>query len=294
MADKKFYFFNPDYNFTVDPDPQDADEELIQLKVPSTSCALALNPMTAAADIIVGGTAGLPTVLAKGTANQHLKMNAGATALEWASEIATANPMTAAADLIVGGVAGAPARLAKGTAGQALVMDGTATAAAWTTINPMTTAADIIVGGVSGAVERLAKGAAGQALVMNAGATAQEWATVNAFATKAAVDLHAVAQHTAVLNGGAAQLFVPVRIVVQATTVMTGDVEITVGTTAGGTEILGATPLTNLTAIDEVFTIALAGALPTIAGNGTVHFAVTGADTSNPATGTVFIQGVLI
>jgi hypothetical protein len=294
MADKKFYLFNPDYNFTVDPDPQDSDEELIQLVVPSTSCALALNPMTAVADIVVGGTAGIPTRLAKGTADQHLKMNGAGTALEWASEIATANPMSAAADLIVGGVAGAPARLAKGTAGQALCMDGTATAAAWTTINPMSAAADIIVGGVSGAVARLAKGAAGQALVMNSGATAQEWATVNAFATKAGVDLHTNAQHTATLNGGAAQLFVPVRIVVRATTIMTGDVQITVGTSAGGTQIKSATALTGLTAIDEVFVINLAGELPGIAGNGTVHFAVTTPDTSNPATGTVFIQGVLI
>jgi len=41
------------------------------------------NPMTAAGDIIYGGTSGAPTRLAAGTAGQVLKMNSGATAPEW-------------------------------------------------------------------------------------------------------------------------------------------------------------------------------------------------------------------
>ncbi|MEA2037224.1 MAG: hypothetical protein U9O94_06950, partial [Nanoarchaeota archaeon] len=44
-----------------------------------------INPMTAAGDIIYGGTSGLQTRLPKGTANQVLTMNAGATAPEWAT-----------------------------------------------------------------------------------------------------------------------------------------------------------------------------------------------------------------
>lgn len=41
------------------------------------------NPMTAAGDIIYGGTSGAPARLAKGTAGQVWKMNSGATAPEW-------------------------------------------------------------------------------------------------------------------------------------------------------------------------------------------------------------------
>jgi hypothetical protein len=43
------------------------------------------NPMTTAADIIVGGVSGAPARLGKGTALQVLRTNSGATALEWAT-----------------------------------------------------------------------------------------------------------------------------------------------------------------------------------------------------------------
>lgn len=43
------------------------------------------NPMTTAGDIIYGGTSGVATRLAKGTAAQVLTMNTGATAPEWAA-----------------------------------------------------------------------------------------------------------------------------------------------------------------------------------------------------------------
>jgi hypothetical protein len=45
------------------------------------------NPMTNAADIIVGGASGTPARLAKGTAFQQLRMNSGATAQEWANDV---------------------------------------------------------------------------------------------------------------------------------------------------------------------------------------------------------------
>lgn len=47
------------------------------------------NPMTTAADLIVGGTAGAPARLAKGSALQVLRMNAGATAQEWSTPAST-------------------------------------------------------------------------------------------------------------------------------------------------------------------------------------------------------------
>jgi hypothetical protein len=53
------------------------------LTVPDASGTIALNPMTAAGDIIVGGTSGSPTRLALGTASQQLRVNSGATALEY-------------------------------------------------------------------------------------------------------------------------------------------------------------------------------------------------------------------
>lgn len=47
------------------------------------------NPMSAAADLIVGGSNGNPTRLAKGTARQLLAMNSGATAQVWTSADST-------------------------------------------------------------------------------------------------------------------------------------------------------------------------------------------------------------
>lgn len=49
---------------------------------------VASNPMTAAADLIVGGASGIPARLAKGTANQVLGMNSGATAQEYKTVVA--------------------------------------------------------------------------------------------------------------------------------------------------------------------------------------------------------------
>lgn len=49
-----------------------------------------LNPMTTLNDIIVGGASGTPTRLAVGTSLQALRVNAGATALEWATPGAAA------------------------------------------------------------------------------------------------------------------------------------------------------------------------------------------------------------
>jgi hypothetical protein len=53
------------------------------LTAPDASGTIALNPMTAAGDIIVGGTSGSPTRLALGTTSQQLRVNSGATALEY-------------------------------------------------------------------------------------------------------------------------------------------------------------------------------------------------------------------
>lgn len=74
------------------------------------------NPMTAVADIIVGGTSGTPTRLSGGTDGYVLTMVSGAVA--WAASASGfANPMTTAGDMIIGGASGAPARFAAPTTG---------------------------------------------------------------------------------------------------------------------------------------------------------------------------------
>ena len=50
---------------------------------PNSSGTLALNPMTTAGDIVVGGTSGAPARLALGTASQQLRVNSGQTSLEY-------------------------------------------------------------------------------------------------------------------------------------------------------------------------------------------------------------------
>ena len=87
------------------------------------------NPMTAAADLIVGGVAGAPARLAKGAALQVLRMNAGGTAHEYADPAggALTNPMTTAGDLIVGGAGGVPTRRGLGSALQVLRVNAAGT-----------------------------------------------------------------------------------------------------------------------------------------------------------------------
>jgi|SRR5262245_61730219 len=72
------------------------------------------NPMTTAEDLIVGGTAGDPQRVGKGSDGQVLTVVAGE--VDWADPTGgMANPMTAIGDLILGGASGAATRLAKGT-----------------------------------------------------------------------------------------------------------------------------------------------------------------------------------
>jgi len=66
-----------------------------QFKLRAQSAMGFANPMTTALDIIYGGVAGLPTRLAVGTALQVLRVNAGATALEYATLAGGGNAQTA-------------------------------------------------------------------------------------------------------------------------------------------------------------------------------------------------------
>jgi hypothetical protein len=53
------------------------------INIPNASGTIAINPMTTAGDIVVGGTSGAPARLALGTAAQQLRVNSGQTSLEY-------------------------------------------------------------------------------------------------------------------------------------------------------------------------------------------------------------------
>ena len=103
--------------WTVTDDPTNHRSKV---SAATTSAAGFSNPMTAAADLIVGGTAGAPTRLGKGADGQVLTVDPTTHLLVWATPAASgmSNPMTSPDDLIVGGTAGAPTRLAAGSPGQ--------------------------------------------------------------------------------------------------------------------------------------------------------------------------------
>jgi hypothetical protein len=148
----------------------------------------ALSPMSTLGDIIYGGIGGTGTRLGKGTADQVLAMNAGATAPEWVSLTKTdvglgnaentaistwagSSNITTLGTVATGTWSGTTISLAKGGTG------ATTKTAAFDALSPMTTQGDIVYGGTSGTGTRLAKGMAGQVLTMNAGATDPVWST---------------------------------------------------------------------------------------------------------------------
>jgi len=96
-------------------------------------------------------------------------------------------------------------------------------------------------------------------------------------------------QYNAALNGTAGGQFLPKELIFRCTAgaALNGDVTVTVGTAAGGTQLLVATQLTGLDTADEIFRIPLAGEMPNILGNATLYCDVTIADTGGGATGTM-------
>ncbi len=91
------------------------------------------NPMTAAGDLIYGGTSGAATRLPIGAAAQVLTVSGGLPA--WvANPAGFANPMTTLGDLITGGTGGAAGRLGVGATGQILTV--VAGAPAWALAAP--------------------------------------------------------------------------------------------------------------------------------------------------------------
>lgn len=107
-----------------------------QLHIPADQLGLLGNIGAAVAgDMIYASADGTWARLAKGTALQHLRMNSGATAPQWAS-YATIESLEGLSltqgDLLYATAADTLQRLAKGTAGQLLQMNAGATAPEWT------------------------------------------------------------------------------------------------------------------------------------------------------------------
>jgi hypothetical protein len=81
--DEELTFRWNDGRWDMDIRPNPSATTAVSIFKPATSGTLALNPMTTAGDIVVGGTSGAPARLALGTASQQLRVNSGATSLEY-------------------------------------------------------------------------------------------------------------------------------------------------------------------------------------------------------------------
>ena len=132
--------------------------------------------------------------LAKGTAEQVLAMNTGATAPDWGSvDISVLPTITAvkggtgqtsftAGDIFYANSTTTITKLAKGTGLQGLQTNSGATAPEWAASpqSVMTATGDILYASGANTLARLAKGSGSDTLKMNSGATAPEWVTVAA------------------------------------------------------------------------------------------------------------------
>lgn len=125
--------------------------------------------MTTAGDMVYASGANTPTRLAKGTANQALLMNSGATAPAWGSSLQSL--MTTAGDTVYASSANTPSRLAAGTANQALLMNSGATAPTWgaSLQTLMTNTGDIVYASSANTPARLGVGSNGQVLTLASG-----------------------------------------------------------------------------------------------------------------------------
>lgn len=92
-------------------------------------------------------------------------------------------------------------------------------------------------------------------------------------------------EQSTAIGGAAANEFVPELIVfhvedVGAGAAANGDIEVSVGTTTGGTQIMVATTLTNLISLNQRYVAVIDGLTSTMLANGTLYVKVTTADTT--------------
>lgn len=104
-------------------------------------------------------------------------------------------------------------------------------------------------------------------------------------AVSAAIDVKAVAPGAAINLGGLVGEHFCLKSIIftinaNAGGALNGDVQVTVGTTAGGTQLMAAVPLTGLIALNSTFRLNFTGAEVLMLGNSDVFVNVTTADTS--------------
>jgi hypothetical protein len=115
-----------------------------------------------------------------------------------------------------------------------------------------------------------------------------------------AIDLKALAAYTGITNGISTDRFIPTNLIFRVTAVggaaLTGDTFVSVGTSAGGTQILPITQLTGLIGLNTSFSVPIAGLVNVaILANSVLHCSITTADTSaGTGTAELWITGFSI
>jgi hypothetical protein len=114
------------------------------------------------------------------------------------------------------------------------------------------------------------------------------------------INMKAVAAYTGVTTGISTDFFIPTHLTFRLTAAagapLNGDAIVTIGSSLGGTQILGPTVLPGLTVINTTYSIPITGALAVaLAANSTIHCNTTGADSSGgTATAEIWITGFSI
>jgi hypothetical protein len=120
-------------------------------------------------------------------------------------------------------------------------------------------------------------------------------ATYQSEECSATINVKTLGANALTAPGAAAQQFTPTEFIgiITAANAMVGDMAITIGTSAGGTQIAAITILTGLNTVGEKFIIHFDGLLPAIAGASALDISVTTADTGTTGTMTGILRGRL-
>lgn len=115
------------------------------------------------------------------------------------------------------------------------------------------------------------------------------------FARITALDIKTDEQNlSAALSGDVAKQFAPTHLILKVVTnvgALNADGTINVGTGADGAQIVGAVPLTGLTAVGATRTVCLSGTAVNIAANATLHVNV---ETAETGAGTLAIDAIIV
>jgi len=235
-----------------------------------TGILLTPDPITTTGSIAL--VTSLQPLATLGTANQLVRVNAGATALEYFTAPFMTNPMTTGGDIIYGGASGTPTRLANGSAGQVLTSAGTTLPPTWETPASagLTVGTTTITGGTTTRILYDNAGVLGEYTITGSG-TQVAMATAPTFVTSITTpSVLATANDSGALGASGtafSDLFLASGAVINfdagnsvithssaVLTVSTGDLHVTTaGTntasvvTVGGTQTLTAKTLTNPT-----------------------------------------------